>query len=141
MADLICKRCGNSFIGRYNRSKCDSCKAQVKKQAFDKFKRENPSYWKEWQTTDKRRATNYRQYGITEADVDAMRSVQDFCCLICGAREGSWKANSSRLVVDHNHTTGEVRGMLCPSCNRGLGQFNDDPDTLRAAVQYLAGEL
>jgi hypothetical protein len=50
-------------------------------------------------------------------------------CVICG--------NDEKLVVDHDHTTGAVRGMLCNHCNRGLGHFRDDPMLLEFAAQYL----
>jgi hypothetical protein len=50
-------------------------------------------------------------------------------CVICGINE--------KLVVDHDHKTGEVRGMLCNHCNRGLGHFKDDPMLLEFAAQYL----
>lgn len=50
-------------------------------------------------------------------------------CVICGSDEP--------LVVDHNHQTGEVRGMLCNHCNRGIGHFRDDPLLLEFASQYL----
>lgn len=50
-------------------------------------------------------------------------------CVICGSGE--------KLVVDHDHTTGAVRGMLCNHCNRGLGHFRDDPILLEFAAQYL----
>ena len=45
-------------------------------------------------------------------------------CRICGA-------------VDHNHTTGQVRELLCENCNRGLGIFKDDPNLLHSAINYL----
>jgi hypothetical protein len=50
-------------------------------------------------------------------------------CVICGSEE--------KLVVDHCHTTGKVRGMLCQHCNLGLGHFRDDPDLLEFARIYL----
>jgi hypothetical protein len=50
-------------------------------------------------------------------------------CVICGSVE--------KLVVDHDHKTGEIRGMLCNHCNRGLGHFRDDPMLLEFAAQYL----
>ncbi|NBW22617.1 MAG: hypothetical protein EBR82_83200, partial [Caulobacteraceae bacterium] len=50
-------------------------------------------------------------------------------CTICGSEE--------KLVVDHDHKTGNIRGMLCNHCNRGLGHFRDDPMLLEFAAQYL----
>jgi hypothetical protein len=50
-------------------------------------------------------------------------------CVICG--------DDSSLVVDHDHKTGEIRGILCNHCNRGLGHFRDDPDLLEYARIYL----
>ena len=50
-------------------------------------------------------------------------------CTICGME--------AKLVVDHDHITGKIRGMLCSHCNRGLGHFRDDPTLLEFAAQYL----
>lgn len=50
-------------------------------------------------------------------------------CVICG--------DSGPLVVDHDHLTNKVRGMLCNHCNRGLGHFRDSPMLLEFAAQYL----
>ena len=63
-----------------------------------------------------------------EALKDLKASVLE--CVICG--------NSGiNLVVDHDHKTGAIRGMLCNHCNRGLGHFRDDPMLLEFAAQYL----
>jgi hypothetical protein len=50
-------------------------------------------------------------------------------CVICGSEEP--------LVVDHDHVTGKIRGMLCGHCNRGLGHFRDSPELLDFAAQYI----
>ena len=50
-------------------------------------------------------------------------------CVICGSNE--------KLVVDHDHKTNKIRGMLCNHCNFGLGHFKDDPMLLEFAAQYL----
>ena len=52
-----------------------------------------------------------------------------FSCTICGSEE--------KMVVDHDHKTNTIRGMLCNHCNRGLGHFKDDPDLLEFARIYL----
>ena len=52
-------------------------------------------------------------------------------CIICGATQ--------KLVVDHNHSNGLVRGALCQNCNLGLGHFKDDPERLRLAALYIEG--
>jgi hypothetical protein len=73
-----------------------------------------------------------RRYGLTPEQVDAMRAAG---CAICGAPDsvGRWK----KLHVDHDHKTGEVRGVLCDNCNHGLGHFKDSPELLSAARSYL----
>lgn len=69
------------------------------------------------------------KYGITRADIRAMAAAQDNRCLIC--------RHERPLCVDHCHSGGEVRGLLCAMCNKGLGHFQDDPDRLFAAALYL----
>lgn len=75
------------------------------------------------------------RYGITAEQYDDMLKAQGGCCAICGTN----KPNGRDKVwcVDHCHDSNKVRGLLCGPCNRGLGQFRDDPDRLEAAAQYL----
>lgn len=81
------------------------------------------------------------KWAMTPAEYDAMLKAQGGRCAICGSTDTGWKG--AAFHVDHCHTaeyaTGKivVRGLLCRSCNLGLGHFKDDVDTLLAAVEYL----
>ncbi len=70
-----------------------------------------------------------RRYGITVRDADAMLEEQGGSCAICRIEPAAH--------VDHDHATGAVRALLCFNCNGGLGQFEDDPEVLRAAARYV----
>lgn len=72
-----------------------------------------------------------RAYGINLEGFNAMSFAVDYKCEICGGRDGR------ELCVDHNHETGEVRGLLCSTCNTGLGHFKDSVEKLGNAIQYL----
>ncbi|MFC2069721.1 Hpy99I family type II restriction endonuclease [Chloroflexota bacterium] len=60
---------------------------------------------------------------------------EPFECPICGKR--TIAGVTSKLVLDHNHNTGEVRGWICDSCNTGIGRFKDDKELLNKAIEYL----
>lgn len=74
-------------------------------------------------------------YGITHADYLRMLEEQDGCCAICDTP--AIDLYHGVLDVDHNHETGEVRGLLCNSCNRLLGFAGDSKERLKRAVVYL----
>ncbi|MGQ0520299.1 MAG: endonuclease VII domain-containing protein [Actinomycetota bacterium] len=74
-----------------------------------------------------------RKYGITPEDYDQLLAEQDGVCAICGRPPRTDIA----LHVDHDHTTGRIRGLLCFRCNNALGDFDDDHDRLAAALHYL----
>ena len=64
------------------------------------------------------------------AELDAIYSSHNGACDICGSRPG-------KLHLDHCHTTGKYRGLLCKPCNLALGHFRDNVDALRRAIDYL----
>lgn len=81
-----------------------------------------------------------RMYGITPEDKERMLKNQGYKCAICGEELflfGDLKNKLKVANVDHNHDTGEVRGLLCNKCNRGLGYFRDNPEYLLSAISYL----
>jgi hypothetical protein len=73
-------------------------------------------------------------YGITQADYDELLALQYGSCAICATTKpgtrGTWR-------VDHDHKTGQVRGLLCDRCNRGISWLQEDPDILMAAARYV----
>ena len=86
----------------------------------------------EWQKgtpeLTRNRCLKYK-YGITSADYERMLFEQNNCCYICHAE--------CKLVVDHCHESGKVRGLLCNYCNVMLGMAKDNPALLRLAANYL----
>ena len=71
------------------------------------------------------------RYGIGVEDYEEMYKKQNECCAICGIKKKTY------LDVDHCHTTGKVRGLLCRNCNTGIGKFYEDVKLLTNAISYL----
>lgn len=78
-----------------------------------------------------------RLYGIGVAEYEAMFTSQGGVCAICGNPPSGNGSRQVHLHVDHDHSSGKIRQLLCHKCNMGLGAFGDDVDLLRAAVEYL----
>jgi hypothetical protein len=83
----------------------------------------NPERWRDYNLK--------AHYGISAAEYDAMFEAQQGRCAICR------KTSKRKLDVDHDHSTGKVRALLCWQHNTGLGSFNEDPDLLRRAIEYV----
>lgn len=82
------------------------------------------------------RTRTLRLYGLTQADWDALvRKQKDRCAICQTSRPGG---RGERWHIDHDHVTGQVRGLLCHRCNMGVGFFLDDPEILAAAARYVA---
>lgn len=73
-----------------------------------------------------------RNYGITREDYDAMVESQNGTCYVCHQDNGE-----RRLHVDHNHTTGEVRKLLCSPCNTALGMSKENKNILQKLIDYI----
>ena len=118
-----------------------------KKKAWTKLYRQQPDikkwykeYNRKWseehreQRYESRRALQLKQkYGLTPSGFDALLFSQGSVCACCGT--GNW--GSKGPVVDHCHTTGRVRGILCMMCNIGAGAMGDDPSRAERLVAYL----
>lgn len=80
-----------------------------------------------------------RVYGISGAEYAALFRAQDGLCAVCRRPDESQarRASSEQLAIDHDHSTGRVRGLLCTSCNLALGHLKDDPLRIRALLDYI----
>jgi hypothetical protein len=88
------------------------------------------SDWNRANPAKRRRTHLKRQYGITPEDYDLLHADQDGRCGIC--------LKPAKLVIDHDHETGCVRGLLCRPCNRSIGQLGEDPEVLRRAADWVS---
>ena len=91
--------------------------------------RENARRWQRAHRSQRNMRNRLRARGLTEEQYLDMHERQGYACAICGAEV--------QLHIDHDHETDTVRLLLCPDCNRGLGQFQDSPELLRQAALYL----
>ena len=77
-----------------------------------------------------------KKLGYTPEKIEALLAKQKGRCAICRRKvDPNWGARQTHL--DHNHLTGKVRGILCGTCNVGLGMFKESPKNLRRAAKYL----
>lgn len=98
----------------------------------------NPVSRKKYYEANKAKSLEYsriynlqRKFNLTPEQYLEMEKQQNSVCCICK------KKCTRKLAVDHNHSTGKVRGLLCNSCNRGLGYFKDSLENLQQAIIYL----
>lgn len=114
-------------------SRCKVCKRDI----YRKWRKNNPDFDRKryWAIRDSERERHLvKKYGVTFDEYNRMLIEQNGCCAICNRPEPT----NRMLDVDHNHATGEVRGLLCTSCNRILGHAHDSADRLVAAANYLS---
>lgn len=116
-----CKECRRAYLARPE-------VAARNKERHSEWYAQHPEKRKQYNEHNRNRVRE-RLYGVTADEVSALGSA----CAICGALSSGARS----LHVDHDHSTGKVRGLLCSTCNTSLGGFRDDPALLLRAVEYL----
>lgn len=119
-----CKQCGiaRDFTQYPHESICLRCRIKNAKKAVRKPRTEEQKF-----------QARLKQYGITQQEYDTTLLNQNESCAICETKQD--------LVFDHDHTTGQFRGLLCQACNVGIGFLNDDPKRLTKAIEYIQGSI
>lgn len=100
--------------------------------------RDSSKRWRE-ANNERHKDNNARwQYGVEHGTYDTMFTAQNGQCAICKTTEPG--LGTKRFAIDHCHTSGRVRGLLCHRCNQGLGYFKDDAERIHRAIQYLSAK-
>lgn len=125
----VCTACGLEFYLRRKTTKpeplCSSC---LYKEA--KGRAITARYWERDEYKQKAKEWRLKHYyNLTSDELSLIKEQQGGVCAIC--------CKEDMLVVDHDHETGEVRGLLCQKCNRALGSFGDKLPSLRRCIDYL----
>lgn len=119
-----CKECKKAYYDATRAADIEGCRAKARE------------YWhskpKEKRQHIQRVARLKNAYNLSVGEYDDMLAKQGQVCAIC-RRE----SRGRRLSVDHCHTTGKIRGLLCHTCNKGLGFVNDNPELLLKLADYL----
>jgi len=141
--ELICRKCGKSkplsrFANNGNGYTYKDGKSRYKAVCKDCL----TAYQREWKRNNPQRAKRidraYRikvKYGITRDEYAALLKSQNGTCALCGAERAS--SRNENLNIDHNHETGQIRGLLCTRCNTVIGLVNEDISLLSKMVEYL----
>lgn len=111
---------------------CDNIRCRERKRGTEKEANRHKEYYqknKDKFVTYSRKSRLERLYKMTQQDYEDMKLNQGNKCLIC--------EKEKPLVIDHCHTAGKVRGLLCGLCNSGIGHLKDDAENLKRAIAYL----
>ena len=113
----------------------------------EEYRKQRNKYAKEYRLKNPRRAKcqNLRKgYNITLEEYEKILESQNGVCAICEQKETAVKRGTKEarmLAVDHCHSTGKVRGLLCTRCNTAIGHLEDSTELLRKAILYLERDV
>lgn len=129
------------YMENWRKENADKIK-EDSKNYYDNHKEEIMEKVKNWGENNPDKKREYRLksvFGISSIEYEERLEKQKGVCAICGLGESARDKNGKirPLTIDHNHSTGEIRGLLCSRCNCGLGQFKDSPDILKTAMEYI----
>jgi hypothetical protein len=120
------------------RKVCRFCKRERGLHKFPKINKNGKQYPRPFCVDCKGRGNFewdlWKNYRIRFDEYKQLYEEQKGCCAVCGVHESNFKR---KLHVDHDHQTGQVRGLLCTQCNPGIGYFQHSIERLEMAIQYL----
>lgn len=131
-----CVRAKNNAWRRANKGKVAECKRRYYMNNWEAIRQHRKAYMatRQVEAAEYRRRWNLaKRYGITMEQYADLWDRQGRACGLCGKQ-------GTRTVVDHDHATNVVRGILCPGCNVGLGLLGDNLDGVLRAVRYFSGD-
>lgn len=130
-----CMRC-NSTLHYKSTGGCVKCTQTEAREAYRRFPDAIKSKRRDYYSNNKdthRNTVLLSTYGISLEEYNQILSKQGNACAICKLRCSTGR----NLCVDHDHSSGVVRGLLCLNCNRGIGNMRDDPTLLTRAANYI----
>ena len=123
-----------------NRSRCKSCIKIKAKEWAKKNPQRRVEVCKTYQDkhikTIRQKRMEY-QYGLSYEEFAKLLEVQGGGCAICKTKDSNTTNRKRDWCIDHDHSTGEVRGLLCDNCNVGIARLKDNIDILNSAIKYL----
>jgi hypothetical protein len=136
-----CKTCFVQYRKEYHiehSKELNAKSSQWAKNNPDKVRKNGLKYRSSHREEEKNRALKYK-YSLSSEDYENILEKQNGVCVVCGREETAVDRNGNikKLQVDHDHITGEIRGLLCSTCNRGIGYLQDDIYIVEKALQYL----
>jgi hypothetical protein len=159
-----CKKCGavrpfdDFYLAAGNRDgrrgECKECSLALRKRWYQNNRERSMAYVRAWQQANPERVKAWRRknrerrlekmreihlrskFGLTPDEYDRILQAQGGVCALCE----SSPTQGISLHVDHDHGTGEIRGLLCMRCNNALGLFREDPDVLKRAARYVTAD-